>query len=171
MGNGLVIADSGPIFSLALIDKLDILNVLFDSVKIPNAVWIEITSDTAKPDFQKIFDFFKEKTCQITGFNELTFIMDYGESESVVLYHELHADFLLIDDKKARNIAENLGVNCIGIIGLLSKAKAVGLIENLKPLFETFLSNKRYYSVDLLNTVLKLNGEESLTFSGTLQKP
>ncbi len=34
MKNGLVIADAGPIFSLALIDKLDILDKLFDEVKI-----------------------------------------------------------------------------------------------------------------------------------------
>jgi predicted nucleic acid-binding protein len=39
MKNGLVIADSGPIFSLALIDKLEILNELFDEIKIPTAVW------------------------------------------------------------------------------------------------------------------------------------
>ena len=45
MKNGLVIADSGPIFSLALIDKLDILNILFDDIKISNGVWNEITYD------------------------------------------------------------------------------------------------------------------------------
>jgi hypothetical protein len=29
---------------------------------------------------------------KIKGFNELTFVMDYGESESVILYKELNAD-------------------------------------------------------------------------------
>ena len=43
MKNGLVIADSGPIFTLALIDKLDILNIIFEDIKIPQAVWNEIT--------------------------------------------------------------------------------------------------------------------------------
>jgi predicted nucleic acid-binding protein len=38
MKNGLVIADSGPIFSFSLIDKLDVLTSLFDEVRIPNAV-------------------------------------------------------------------------------------------------------------------------------------
>jgi uncharacterized protein len=42
MKNGLVIADSGPLFSLALINRLDILTELFDEVKIPQAVWNEI---------------------------------------------------------------------------------------------------------------------------------
>ena len=40
--NGLVIADSGAIFSLAIIDQLEILNLLFDHIRIPLAVWKEI---------------------------------------------------------------------------------------------------------------------------------
>lgn len=40
---GLVIADSGPIFSLATINKLELLDEIFDEVKIPKAVWNEIT--------------------------------------------------------------------------------------------------------------------------------
>jgi predicted nucleic acid-binding protein len=163
MKNGLVIADSGPIFSLSLIDKLDILHGLFDDIKIPQAVWNEITYDKTKPDYQKLYNFFKDKTCQISGLNELTFMMDSGESESLILYKELHADFLLIDDKKARNIAENFGINCIGIIGVLSIAKDKGLIEKLKPLFEAFLQNKRFYSVELLNAVLISKGEDIIS--------
>jgi len=86
MKNGLVIADSGPIFSLVIIDKLRLLDLLFDDVKIPQAVWEEISSDDTKPFYGKINEYFKNKVEQIKGFNELTFIMDYGESESVILY-------------------------------------------------------------------------------------
>jgi predicted nucleic acid-binding protein len=39
---------------LALIDKLDILTALFDDIKIPNAVWNEITYDKTKPDYEKL---------------------------------------------------------------------------------------------------------------------
>ena len=85
MRNGLVIVDAGPIFSLATIDNLEILNRLFDAIKIPYAVWKEITLN-----------------------------------------------------KKARTIAENLGIKCIGTIGLLSAAKDKKLISELKPLFLLF---------------------------------
>lgn len=37
MKNGLVIADIGPIFSLALIDKLHILDALFDEYDLKSA--------------------------------------------------------------------------------------------------------------------------------------
>ena len=159
MNRGVVISDTSPIFSLALIDKLDILAQLFSEVYIAKAVWEELTRDTKTSYYHAIVDFFQGKVKEITGFNDLTFVMDYGESESVILYKELNADFLLIDDLKARKIAENFSVQCIGTIGLLSNAKEKGLVTELKPLFETFLNHKRYYSLNLLNAILKQHGE------------
>jgi len=160
MKNGLVIADSGAIFSLAIIGKLELLEILFDSVKIPFAVWQEITLDKTTEIYNEIDAFFKDKIMHISGFNELNFVMDFGESESLILYNELNADFLLIDDKKARKFAENLGLNCIGTLGLLSIAKKKKLIQELKPIFELFLKKNRYYSINLLNSIL-LNHNES----------
>jgi len=162
MKNGLVIADSGPIISLAFADKLWILDELFDDVKIPNAVWEELTLDSEKPFVSKIQKYFTGKVQKITSFNELTFAMDYGESESVILYKEISADFLLIDDKKARNFAENFDINCVGTIGLLSVAKDKGLVRELRPIFECFIENKRFYSRSLLNSILELKQEPKL---------
>lgn len=162
--NGIVIADSGPIFSLALINKLELLNYLFDDILIPQAVWDEISADETKPFYDQVCDYFKDRVQSISGFNELTFIMDYGESESVILYKELEADFLLIDDRKARRIAENLGVKCIGTIGLLSVAKDKGFIDSLRPIFIDLLRHKRFYSIDLLNAILIKSDEDSLSY-------
>ena len=165
MKNGLVIADSVPIFSLALVDKLNLLNSLFDNIKIPQAVWDEISSHDSNPFHQRICHYFNDKVEQIKGINDLTFIMDYGESQSVILYKELKADFLLIDDKKSRSFAENFGIHCIGIIGLLSISKDKVLIGSLKPIFDEFMRNKRYYLVDLLNAVLTQKGESKINFT------
>lgn len=165
MGKGLIIADSGAIFSLAVIDKLNLLDLMFDDVKIPLAVWKEITLDKKNKIFQNIDLFFKDKVVEISSFNELTFVMDYGESESVILYKELQADFLLIDDKKARKIAENFGVNCIGTLGVLILAKKRNLIKELKPLFKELIKNNRYYSLILLNKILISQGEAEINGS------
>lgn len=65
MKNGLVIADAGPVFSLAIVIKLELLNQLFDEIKIPRAVWSEITSDK-KPTFYKLIKaFFESKITEI----------------------------------------------------------------------------------------------------------
>ncbi len=64
--------------------------------------------------------------------------------------------------KKARNIAESLGIQCIGTIGLLSNAREKGILSELRPLFEAFLKNKRYYSLDLLNSILRVHQEDEI---------
>ena len=156
---GLVIADAGPIFSLAVINKLDLLNDLFDEILIPLAVWEEITADKSTDFYPAATIFFKNKVKKIQGINHLTFIMDYGESESVVLYMEQKARFLLVDDKKARKVAENFKIKCIGTLGVLIAAKNEDLIPELKPLFVKLLQEKRYYNLALLNQLLESNNE------------
>lgn len=162
MMNGLVVVDAGPIISLAQANKLSILDGIFDEIKIPLAVWVEVTSDESKPFISEIKKYFKDKVLPIKGFNDLTFVMDGGESESIILYQEIQADFLLIDDKKARAIAENLNIKCIGTIGLLAVAKDKGIVSELKPIFKSLIANKRFYSLELLNKILELKGEDKI---------
>jgi predicted nucleic acid-binding protein len=52
-----------------------------------------------------------------------------GEREAIALALELHADVLLLDDKKARRIAQEQGVSVAGTLGLLKVAHDRGLIE------------------------------------------
>lgn len=163
MKNGLAILDAGPIFSLATIDQLNLLNHFFDELKIPNAVWEEVTLKDQSTEVEKIKIFFKDKVQAIKKPNRLLLTMDYGESEAVTLYEEMMANFLLIDDRKARKIAEGFGVNCIGTLGLLVSAKSKGFINNLKPLFIMLLQQKRYFSIPLLNQILAQEKEPLIT--------
>lgn len=157
-----IISDAGPIFSFAAIGQLNLLEELFDEIYIPQAVWEEITALKDSQFYPLITDFFKDKVRKIEGKNHLTFVMDYGESEAVILYQEIGATFLLIDDKKARKYAENIDVNCIGTIGVLINAKSKGKIDELKPLFQQLIDNDRYYSLRLLNAILVQSEETTL---------
>ena len=107
MKNGIVIADSGPILSLCLIDKLWILEQLFDTVKIPEAVWKELTFDKNKDFVHEVEVYFENKVQKLQVENNLHLLMDEGESESVLLYKEINANFLLIDDLKARKLRKS----------------------------------------------------------------
>lgn len=42
------------------------------------------------------------------------------------------ADFLIIDERSGRQVAEQLGVRCVGLVGVLLMAKSAGYISNLK---------------------------------------
>lgn len=157
-----VVLDTGPVISLSIIDKLDLLTHLFDKIFIPNAVWEELNRSDFSQAFPKIKAFFESRVKSINRVNELILIADYGESESMLLYKELGADFLLIDDKKARSFAEELEINCIGTLAVLIKAKEKGLITDLKPIFENLIQNRRYYSKSVLNKILSGQNENTL---------
>lgn len=154
-----IVLDTGPVISLAVIDKLELLTRLFGEVSIPTAVWEELSKSEFFKDFPRIKSFFEGRVKNIHSFNELILITDYGESESMLLYKELDADFLVIDDRKARSIAEELGITCIGTLAVLIKAKEKSFVPALKPLFESLIQNRRYYSKSVLNTILVKQNE------------
>lgn len=158
----LVIADTGALISLGLVGHIDLIEKVFGDYYIANAVWEELQA-YENPEFEKSLLFhLKKRVVKIKSRNHLSVIMDYGESESVILYEELNADYLLIDDNKARIIAESFDVNCIGSIGLLIKAKQKGLVNELRSIFEKWLENERYFSKKLLNKILIQTGEKPM---------
>lgn len=154
-----IISDTSPIISLAIIDKLKLLDELFDKLYIPAAVWAELSSINNIPELTDLKFFFDGRVREINKTNNLLPFVNLGESEAMILYKELGADFLIIDDLKARQIAEELGINCVGTLGVLFKAKEKGHIKELKPLFIKLIENKRYFSKNVLNKLLEKANE------------
>jgi predicted nucleic acid-binding protein len=150
----IVVADTGVLISLGLIGQVDLIEKIFDELYIAEAVWAELNNYDSPDFYLTEFSALADKVVPIHSKNYLSVIMDYGESESVILYGELQAYFLLIDDSRARAIAETLNVNCIGTLGLLLKAREQGLISELKPIFQHLLSGRRFFSKKLLNEIL-----------------
>lgn len=158
----IVVADTGAIISLAHIEQIGLIEKVFDDFYIANAVWIEL-NNYDNPDLDNsILTGLKAKVKEISSKNYLSMVMDLGESESVILYEELQADYLLIDDNKARLVAESININCIGTLGLLLKAKQKGLITELKPIFEKLIKVGRYFSRKLINDILIKIGESRI---------
>lgn len=77
----------------------------------------------------------------------------------MALYKQLDADALLIDDHRARVIAEHNQVNCIGALGFLLLAKQDGKITRVKPFVQKLRQSTIYYGESLLEKVLNLAGE------------
>jgi predicted nucleic acid-binding protein len=62
--------------------------------------------------------------------------LDLGEAETIVLARELGADWVLMDEKKGRRKLTELNLPKIGTIGILLKAKQVGLLAAVRPEME-----------------------------------
>jgi predicted nucleic acid-binding protein len=62
--------------------------------------------------------------------------IDRGESSAIALALETPDSTIILDDYKARKIAEQLGIIFTGTIGVIIKAKLNGIIPSIKPLLE-----------------------------------
>ena len=119
-----VISDSSTLIALLNIDKLYLIFELFKSIIITKAVYQEVT-EQLKID-NEINTLISQNKIEVknSSHNELFTIiikeLDLGESESIALAKELNC-LLIIDEKKGRSIAQSLGIDIVGLIGILLK--------------------------------------------------
>ena len=76
--------------------------------------------------------------------------MDPGEAEAVALALELRADELLMDDVDARRVAEGLGLQPVGVLALLVRAKKRGEVAAVGPLITRLKSRIRFRASEAL---------------------
>jgi len=142
----LIIADSTCLIGLERIDKIDLLPQMYSQVIIPPQV---------QKEFGLSFAWLIVKNPQNIGMvNSLKLMVDDGESEAIALAYELGYR-LVVDDKQARNIAKRLDIEIIGTVGILVKAKQLGLIDQLLTILEA-LENKGFYLSQSLPSVILL---------------
>ena len=153
----LVVSNSSIIIALARICRLDLMEKLFGKVIVPEAVWKEVTVE-GKSGREKIlkagFIYVKKvRSRSLAAFLEE--FVDSGEAEAIVLALELDADLLLVDDRDARNLAKRLGLQVMGILGVLALAKYKGFIQEVKPIIDRLVENGFWISRKLLEEFLR----------------
>ncbi len=86
--------------------------------------------------------------------------LDLGESESIALAIETQAEYLLIDEFHGRQVAENLGIRIVGVLGVLIQAKKKNLIIDLEAEIEKLYAIGFRLDKKLVKSVLdRLNKE------------
>ncbi len=85
--------------------------------------------------------------------------IDKGESSAIALAIETPDSTVIIDDYKARKIAEKLGLTYTGTIGVIIKAKLLGIIPSIKPLLEVIKQTDFRLSADIELQALKESKE------------
>lgn len=162
----LIVADTTPIISLIKIGMLELLSSTYGEVIIPEAVFNGLVSNPSisneadiinKSNFLKINKVENEFAVKLL---QKQLNLGAGESEAIVLADTLKADLLVIDERKARGIAKNMGINITGTLGILVDAKRKNRIEKLKPLLDGFINSNIRISEKLYNDVLELVNEK-----------
>jgi predicted nucleic acid-binding protein len=85
--------------------------------------------------------------------------LDKGEKHTLDMAEKHQADWVIIDEKIGRNMAEYLGLRVTGTLGILLKAKQQGLITSFFDCVTTMQNQGIYYHPDLIKKLLIQVGE------------
>ena len=102
----ILIADASALIALATCDSLALLDAVFGSVLVPEAVHAEVT-EVDKPQSARLRSYLhgKVRAVDMQHFVCLDAFADVDETQAMLLYKEMAADYLLIDDRRGRRIA------------------------------------------------------------------
>jgi predicted nucleic acid-binding protein len=159
-----VVSNSTPIIHLAKLGYLNLLEELYNKIFITRIVYEECTSFPDPPeDVKKEIESIQaapfiqigsvENDRLILAFSQL---IDMGEASAIALAVESQAGLILIDDSEARKVADVYNLNFTGTIGVLLKAREVGLIsESTADILNKLRRTGFYLSPGLENFFLK----------------
>jgi predicted nucleic acid-binding protein len=152
----IVVSDTSPLTALLTVGEADLLPELFHEVIIPEAVLAELRrSHPLLPEWLRVVGV--KDTEQASRYAR---IVDADEAEAIELARELHADHLLIDERKGRRLAVEEGVPVIGLLGVVLLAKRRQIIPSARMLLQR-LENEAgmYLSEDVRTAALMTVGE------------
>lgn len=131
----IVVSDTTPIISFIKLGRLNILKDMFGEVRIPEAVFEELTSNALfKEEANEVIACEFIKQMPVDDMKSVNLLrrstnLDAGESEAIVLADSLEHSILLIDEAKGRKVAKNMGLNIMGTIGILLVAYEDGVLD------------------------------------------
>jgi predicted nucleic acid-binding protein len=143
-----IICDTSCFIVLANIEALDLLSKVYGQITTTPEIasefgdllpsWVEILS---------VSDKHKQQLLEMQ--------LDKGESSAIALALEIPDSTVILDDNKARRIAQQLNLKYTGTIGVIIKAKLIGIIPSIKPFLEKIKQTDFRISPDLEFNALK----------------
>ena len=162
--NQVVVSNSTPLIALARIRRLDLLPALYGDVLVPLEVWNElVVRGRGYPGAAEIRDatWIATKTVRYRDrVIQLAAVLDQGEAEAIALAIEHDARLVLLDDRSARREALRRGLHVQGTLGILLRAKRLGLVPALAPVMDALRHDAGFYFAESLRRrVLEAAGE------------
>lgn len=160
----IVLSNTTPLIGLASIERFDLLRQLFGHLTIAQAVYDEAVvsgreEGGAKREVSTADWIATVAVTDRLAVDVLLDDMDTGEAETIVLASELGADWVLMDERKGRRKLDRLGLNKIGTLGILLKAKQLRLLPAIRPDIERLCQQGFSIAQPVVDAVLQRAGE------------
>ena len=144
-----VVLNASPIIFLLKLNKLGLINKLFEKVFIPHAVIKEILDiDLTGIEYTQI------NIENVTAVKGLLGRLHIGEVEVMIGAIENNIEMVVLDDKYARNKAKQLGLKVTGTAGLLLRAYKLGLVITLEDELRKLQQAGAYISDEVIEVIL-----------------
>lgn len=143
-----VISDTSCFILLEKIGELNLLKECFRAVYTTPIVAAEF--GISLPDWVQV----REVTDK-AYLKHLAGLADPGETSVIALAEELPDCLLILDDDKARKVAQSFNLRFTGTLGVLIRAKVLGKIAVLSPIIAKIRDTDFRASESLLSRVLK----------------
>jgi predicted nucleic acid-binding protein len=143
-----IISDTSCFIILSNIGELDLLHKVYGQITTtPDIVaefgetmpdWIEIA---------RVTDSYRQQLLEMQ--------IDKGEASAIALALEIPGSTIILDDYKARKIAKQLNLAYTGTIGVIIKAKLLGVIPAIKSFLQKIKQTYFRLSADIESQALK----------------
>lgn len=159
----LVVSDASPLINLARVGRFDLLAALYGRIVIPQAVYEEVVERGEGREGSREVrdtDWIEVRTPQDElAVRALAAELGTGEAAAIVLALEFGASLLLVDEIRGRRIAQQLGLEVRGTLGVLARARREGRISSLREALDLLLARGTWIDQALYEEMLRLVGE------------
>ncbi len=165
MNNGVIVCNAGPLIALSLVGNLDLLQRLYDRVLAPEAVVREVVeSGAGRAGAIEVEAASWLEHVRLDSPPEPLLAKELGAGKAAVITvaYQLSATLVLIDEQRARRIAEQAyGLRVKGSAGILVAAKRANFIPAVRPLLAAMADHGYFLSRRLIKRACQEAGETS----------
>jgi predicted nucleic acid-binding protein len=152
----IVVADSGPLHYLILLQHIELLRRFYGEVLVPEPVASELAAAGAPAMVREWITeapiWVEVRPVPPDAVSMITDDLDPGERAEIVLAETVHAHLLLIDEAAGRAEAKRRHLRVTGTLGVLRAGAEQGLV-NVPELLERLKATSFYLDETLLNAV------------------
>ena len=148
-----IISDTSCLIILTKIGEIDLLRHLYKTVTITQEISLEYGENLPEWfEVQQVKDHYRQQLLEMQ--------IDKGEASAIALALETSDNIVILDDWKARKVAERLGISVTGTLGVIIKAKNTGIIPSIKPYLDKIRDTNFRISEELEQIALKEANEK-----------